>query len=59
MQEVSTVRFYSGLENGWTGYKQLAGSRYASTKRAKIEVLSCMCGYHVYKYRWAAAVGQL
>ena len=59
MWEVSTVCVYPGLENGWTGYEQLAGSRYASTKRAKIKVLSCVFGYHVYKDRWAAAVGEL
>ena len=35
----------SRLENGWTGYEQLEGSRYASTKRAEIEVLSCVRGY--------------
>ena len=48
MRVPSAVRVYPGLENGWTGYKQLAGSWYASTKRAKTEVhvLSCVCGYH-------------
>ena len=51
MGEVSTVHIYPGLENGWTGYKKLAGSQYASTKRPEIEVLSCMRGYHVYKDR--------
>ena len=53
------MRVYSGLGNGWTGYEQLAGSRYiyASTKRAEIELLSCVRGYPVYKDRWAAAVG--
>ena len=55
----STVRVYPDLEKGWTGYEQRAGSRYASTKSAEIEVLSCMRGYHVYKDRWAAAVGEL
>ena len=59
MREASTVCVYPGLENSWTGYEQLAGSRYASTKSAEIEVLSCMRGYHVYKDRWAAAVGKL
>ena len=48
MREASTVRVYPGLENGWIGYEQLAGSRYASTKRAEIEALSCVRGYHVY-----------
>ena len=51
MWEVSTVSIYPGLENGWIGYEQLAGSRYASTKRAELELLSCMRGYHVYKDR--------
>ena len=59
MRAASTVHIYPGLENGWTGYEQLAGSWYASTKRAEIEVLSCVRGYHVYKDRWAAAVGEL
>ena len=39
-------RFTKRLDRG---YEQLAGSRYASTKRAEIEVLSCVCVYHVYK----------
>ena len=47
MREASTLCVYSGLENGWTGYKQLVGSLYASTKRAEIEVLSCKRVYHV------------
>ena len=51
MREASTVRVYPGLENGWTGYEQLVGSLYASIKRAEIEVLSCLRGYHVYKDR--------
>ena len=51
MQEASTVRAYPGLENGWTGYEQLAGSPFTSTKRAEIEVLSCLRVYHVYKDR--------
>ena len=59
MQEVSTVCVYPSLENGWTGYEQLAGSQYSSTKRAEIEILSCMCGYHVYKARQEAAVREL
>ena len=46
MREASTARVYPGLENGWTGYEKLAGSRYAPTKRVEIEVLSCMRGYH-------------
>ena len=59
IQEVSTVHVYPGLENAWTGYEQLAGSRYASTKRAEIEGLIYVCGYHVYRDRWAAVVGEL
>ena len=59
MREASTVRVYPGLENGWTGYEQPAGSQYTSTKRAEIEGLSCMRAYHMYKNRWAAAVGEL
>ena len=51
MGEASTMPVYPGLENGWTGYEQLAESRYASTKKAEIEVHSCMRGYHVYKDR--------
>ena len=51
MREASTVSVYPGLENGRTGYEQLAGSRYASTKRAETEVPSCVRGYHVYKDR--------
>ena len=41
MQETSTVHVYPGLENSWC----------ASTKRAEIEVLSCVRGYDVYKDR--------
>ena len=48
MREASTVPVYPGLENGWTAYKQLVESRYASTKRAEVEVLSCVRGFHVY-----------
>ena len=59
MREASTVRVYPGFGNGWTGYEQLEGSLYASTKRAEIETLSCMRCYHVYNDRWVAAVGQL
>ena len=59
MREASTARVDSGLENSWTRYEQLAGSQYASTERAEIEVLSCVRGYHVYKDRWAVAVGEL
>ena len=47
MWEASTVRVYLGLENGWIGYEQLAESRYASTKRAEIEVVSSVCVYCV------------
>ena len=50
---------YPDLGKGWTGYKQQARSQYASTKSAEIEVLSWVSGYHVYKDRWAAAVGEL
>ena len=49
MWEASTVCVYRGSENGWTGYEQLAGSRYTFTKRAEKEVLSCVRGYHMYK----------
>ena len=59
MREASTVCTYPGLENSWTGYEQLAELRYASTKRVETEALSCMRGYHVYKNRWATAVGEL
>ena len=48
-----------GLQNGWTRYEQLEGSWCASIKRAEIEVLSCVRGYHVYKDRQAAADGDL
>ena len=51
MREASVVRVYPGLENRWSGYEQLAESQYAFTKRAEIQVLSCVCGYHVYKDR--------
>ena len=53
------MRIYPGLDNGWTGYKKLAGSRYASTKRAEIEVLDCVRGYYLYKDKEAVAVGEL
>ena len=36
-----------------------AGSRYASIMSAETEVPSCVLGYHVYKDRWAAVVGEL
>ena len=52
------MHVYPGLENGWTGYEQLTGSQYAATKRAEVEV-SRVRGYHVYKDRQAAAVGEL
>ena len=55
----STVPVYPDLGKASTGYEQRAGSRYASTKSAEIEVLSCMRGYHVYNDRWAATVGEL
>ena len=42
IREASTVHVYPGLENGWIGYEQLAGSWYASTKRAEIEALTCV-----------------
>ena len=51
MRDVSIVLVYPGLENSLTEYEQLAGSRYASTKGAEIEVLSCVRGDHVYKDR--------
>ena len=43
MWEMSTVCVYSGLENGWTRYQQLAGSQHASTKRAEIERYLAAC----------------
>ena len=51
----------SRFRKSWTGYEQRAGSWYASTKSAEIliEVLRCMRGYHMYKNRWEAAVGEL
>ena len=49
----------SRFTRSWTGYEQQAGSQYASTKSTEIEVLSCVHGCHVYKDRWAAAVGEL
>ena len=56
MREASTVPVYPGLEKlkGCTGYEQLAGLRYASTKKAEIEALSCACMAIVYKYGRAA-----
>ena len=36
-----------------------SGSRHASIMSAETEVPSCMRGYHVYKDRWAVAVGEL
>ena len=51
MREANTVLISPGLEYGWAGYEQLAGSRYASTKRAATEILSCVRVYHVYKDR--------
>ena len=53
------MRVYPDLEKGWTGYEQRTGSQYTSTKGVEIEVLSCVRGYHMYKDRWAAAVGEL
>ena len=44
-REASTVHIYPGLENGWTGYKQLAGSQQTSTKRTEIEVLTCVAAW--------------
>ena len=49
MREASTVRVYPGSKNSWSRYEQLAGSQYASTKRAEKEILSCVRGYHMYK----------
>ena len=51
MREMSTGHVYLGTENGWTGYEQLAGLRYVSTKRAELEVLNCVCDCHVNKER--------
>ena len=45
MQEDSA--HLSTFEKSWTRYEQRAGSWYASTKSAGIEVLSCVCDYHV------------
>ena len=53
-----SVRLFR-CRKSWTGYEQQAGSWYASTKSDEIEVLSCVRSFHVYKDRWAAAVGEL
>ena len=37
----------------------MIGIMDASTESTELKVLSCMGGYHVYKDRWAAAVGEL
>ena len=40
--------------------EQPAGSRYASTMSAEMEISSCVRGYHdVYKDIWAASVREL
>ena len=51
MWEASTGHVYPGFGNGWAVYEQLRGSLYASTKRAEIEILSYVPGYHVYNDR--------
>ena len=53
------MHIYPELEKGWTGYEQLAKSQCTSVKGAEIEILSYVRGYHLYKDRWAAAVGKL
>ena len=60
MWEVSTVSIYPGLENGWIGYEQLAGSRYTSTKRAEMRYLAACVAIMCTKIdRQIAAVGEL
>ena len=59
MWEVSTVCIYPGLENGWTGYEQLAESQYTTTKGAEIQVLSFVGVNHVNRDKQAADVGEL
>ena len=46
-------------ETGGGDKEQPAGSRYASTMNAEMEIPSCVRGYHVYKDIWAAVVGEL
>ena len=46
-------------ETGGGDKEQLAGSRYASTMNAEMEIPSCVRGYHVYIDIWAAAVREL
>ena len=46
-------------ETGGEDKEQPAGSRYASTMCAEMEIPSCVRGYHVYKDIWAAAVREL
>ena len=46
-------------ETGGGDKEQSAGSRYASTMSAEMEIPSCVRGYHVYKDIWVAAVGEL
>ena len=46
-------------ETGGGDKEQPAGSRYASTMSAEMEIPICVRGYHVYKDIWAAAVGEL
>ena len=56
------IRIYRILilkETGGGDKEQPAGSRYASTMSAEMEIPSCVRGYHVYKDIWAAAVGEL
>ena len=48
-------------ETGGGDKEQPAGSRYASTMSAEMEIPSGVRGYHVYNNKdiWAAAVGEL
>ena len=46
-------------ETGGGDKEQPAGSRYASSMSAEMEIPSCVRGYHVYKDIWAADVGEL
>ena len=46
-------------ETGGEDKEQPAGSRYASTMSAEIEIPSCVRGNHVYKDIWVAALREL
>ena len=46
-------------ETGGGDKEQPAGSRYAFTMNAEMEIPSCVRGHHVYIDIWAAAVGEL